>query len=158
MLETNAPLPGFIVQAFDLDAGPDPKPLGSVTTDNEGHFTLTYTTHAPPEPPPPPPTQRRLRLHVLTPQVEEIYQTEIVVQIDQTEPVTLRVVVPRLPSHYTFTDLATALQIQFPATLLAFLANHNITTLDQIRRMGALANCKAFPMTPPCQCWKPMPT
>ncbi len=146
--ETNAPLPGFIVQAFDLDAGPDPKPLGAVTTTNEGRFTLTYTTPAPADPPPPPPAQRRLRLHVLTPQVEEIYQTEIVVQIDQTEPVILRVVVPRLPSHYTFTDLAAALHIQFPATLLAFLSTYNITTLDQIRRQGGISQLEGIPNDP----------
>lgn len=90
--ETGKPLAGFSVRAFDLDAGAEARNLGRAVSDDQGMFTLAYTT-------PDNATLRngqrqntqRLRFQVCNPGCQEIHRTEKLIQPDQKQPLELRV-------------------------------------------------------------------
>lgn len=148
--DNDDPLVGFIVRAFDLDADPAPKQLEDAYTDSEGRFVVVYMTPATPEQAEEEtePQKRHLCLHILTPQGKEIHETDIEVLVDQEEPIEIRVLLPKDPAKFTFAELATALQIQFPVQLISFLAEREIHSLDHIRRAGGISHLEGLPVEP----------
>jgi len=90
--ETEEPLSGYSVRAFDLDAGEEPLELGFDMTDARGLFSVVYTTS-----PKEPAVRRRLRLHVIDSEGEEIHRTEVQVTPDQAETVDVSFPVPEVP-------------------------------------------------------------
>ncbi|MCI0723916.1 MAG: peptidoglycan-binding protein, partial [Acidobacteria bacterium] len=148
--EADAPLAGYLVHAFDLDAGEEAKDLGFDITDARGLFSVAYTT----------PRQesadeetnaleRRLRLHISDPQGEEIYQAEIRITPDQPEVVVeVRVPVPEVSERPSpaLEELNETLRLELPPELSSFLEEHEIHTLDDIRRAGGIGHLEGLPV------------
>ena len=150
--ETSAPLSGFTVSAFDLDAGPEPKELGFDITNVTGLFTVIYTAprlevldgageNVP---------VRRLRLHIIDPKGEEIHRTEVQPKIGEAQVVEIRVPVPEVPEppSPSLQELDTTLQLQLPPELLAHLADKGIQDLKDIREAGGISRIKGLPVSP----------
>ena len=151
--DTNEPLKGFRVHAFDLEAGEEPKDLGYDTTDSLGRFAVAYIT----------PrrilsedgagdnevSDRRLRLHILNPQGEEIHQVEIRIQPEQLKLEVVRVSVPKFPepADIPATELASTLDFNIPDELATHLAERGIQTLADIRRAGGIAHLEDLPIS-----------
>lgn len=146
--KTERPLVGFTVRAFDLDA-PDPTVLGHDIANAEGLFLITYTAPRPPQPEEgeePQVVTRRLRLHIVDPQGEEIHQAEIRAKAGVDEVTEIRVPVPEVPdTSATVTEIAGTTE-EFPAELLSHLAENNIRTLDDIRKRGGLSRLDGLPV------------
>lgn len=90
--ETGMPLTGFSVRAFDLDAGAEARNLGRVVSDDQGMFTLAYTTsdNAALKNGQRPNTQRIL-FQVYNPGGQKIHCTEKLIQPERRQPLELRV-------------------------------------------------------------------
>jgi hypothetical protein len=145
--ETGAPLIGFTVHAFDLDAGATPKDLGYQVTNGNGLFTIIYTAASETSSKAWKGAQaeRRLQLRILDLQAKEIDQTEIHVKTNQEQAVEIRVPVPKLPT-VTLTELATTLQLKLPQQLLPTLAKHGIRSLADIREAGGISHLEGLPV------------
>lgn len=100
--ETEVPLVGFRVQAFDLDAGAVPKDLGFDLSDALGMFYIFYTTAVEDDAP------RRLRLRIANPEGEELHTEEIEVAPLQSEVIEIYVEVPSIPVPATIPETETA--------------------------------------------------
>lgn len=115
--ETGEPLSGYSVRSFDLDVGKEPVDLGFDITNARGLCTVVYTTPQAPrreeggEYP-----GRRLRLHIVDAQGQEIYMTEIRVAPDEQEIVEVRVAVPTIPElpSPSLEDLGKKLNLKLP--------------------------------------------
>jgi hypothetical protein len=85
--ETGAPLVGFTVRGVDLDADDEgPRKTGYGITNARGLFSLVFNTprdgtHDGP---------RRLRLHVLDPQANEVEQAEVEAPVEEGQAVEVR--------------------------------------------------------------------
>jgi hypothetical protein len=141
----DAPLAGFTVRGFDLDAGSQPKELGHDITSVKGLFELAYSlprqTASEPE------TGRNLRLHILDRQGKEIHQTELHVTgkervVKISVPVPEAAEPPSLPLH----QLAEDLQLTLPQGLLTKLEANGIRTLADIRKAGGLGRLEDLPV------------
>ena len=140
--DTNAPLVGYTVRAYDLDAGPQPTELGYTISDASGIFTLAYTTTVAVQQQPSTGTGagRRLQLHILNPQGQEIAQIQVQApSAQQQQPMDIALQVPTIPA-LALSDLATQINLQLPPALLPFLAQQNIHTLDDVRQAGGIAH------------------
>lgn len=152
--DTNEPLKGFRVRAFDLEAGEEPNDLGYDTTDSLGRFAVAYITPrrilSEDEAGDDEVSDRRLRLHILNPQGEEIHQVEIRIQPEQLELEVIRVSVPKLPepADIPATELASTLDFNIPDELATHLAERGIQTLADIRRAGGIAHLEDLPVSP----------
>ena len=154
--ETSAPLAGYTVRAFDLDAGPEPKDLGFDITNATGLFTVTYTAprlegpNAEGENAP----TRRLRLYIIAPKGKEIDQTEGHAKVGESQVVEIRVPVPEVPEPLSpsLQELDSTLPLQFPPEWLAHLANQGIRTLGDILKVGSISRIgkpSGTPKSPP---------
>ncbi len=56
-------------------------------------------------------------------------------------------VLPQPPTH-PLTDLETSLELSLPESLLPFLAEHNIHTLEDIRRQAGIHRLENLPLSP----------
>lgn len=146
--ETGAPLVGFTVHAFDLDAGATPRDLGYQVTNGNGLFAIIYTMASEASPKAWKGVQagRRYQLHILDPQAHEFYQTEIRVKPDQEQAVEIRVPVPK-PPILTLSELATTLRLKLPQQLLPTLAKHGIRSLADIHEAGGIRHIEGLPVT-----------
>ncbi|MBB3188947.1 neuraminidase-like domain-containing protein [Halomonas cerina] len=142
--ETEEPLSGFTLHAFDLGAGPEPRDLGHEATDGNGLFTLLY--FAPRREPSEEEEEegeegRRLHLHIIARDGTEIAETDLSVPQEQEEVIEVRVAVPEEeePSP-TVSELAEALSMELPEGLQATLIDHGIRTLADIRREGGIGH------------------
>lgn len=147
--DTAAPLGGFRVKAFDLDADPEPQDLGEHLTDGRGYFAVVYFTPAETQKgeAETAPQERKIEFHVLNPDGEEIFQTEAVVTIDQEEVLELLVPIPEEPTP-TIEELAETCQIEIPAELSSFLAEKGITHLGDIRNGAGIGHMEGLPVSP----------
>ncbi len=145
--ETDAPLVGFTVHAFDLDAGATPKDLGYQITNGMGVFTIVHTT-------PNEPTSkagkgvnvgRGYQLHILNLQAQEIYQTQLRVKPDQEQVGEIRVPIPK-PPPLALSELATTLKLKLPQQLLPTLAKQGIHSLEDIRMAGGIPHLEGLPV------------
>jgi len=145
--ETGAPLVGFTVHAFDLDAGATPKDLGYQVTNGMGVFTIVHTT-------PNEPTSkagkgvnigRSYQLHILNPQAQEIYQTQLRVKPDQEQVGEIRVPIPK-PPPLALSELATTLKLKLPQQLLPTLAKQGIHSLEDITMAGGIRHLEGLPV------------
>src|SRR5260370_4363434 len=145
--ETDAPLVGFTVHAFDLDAGATPKDLGYQITNGMGVFTIVHTT-------PNEPTSkagkgvnvgRSYQLRILNPQAQEIYQTQLRVKTDQEQVSEIRVPGPK-PAPLALSELATTLKVNLPQQLLPTLAKQGIHSLEDVRRVGGIRHLEGLPV------------
>ena len=144
--EKEAPLAGLNVHGFDLDAGTEPKDLGSSVTDSNGFFTLVYKTQG--EGGEKNDAGCRLQLYIiLNAQTNENYQTDIQVTTDLEQVVEVHVPMPAAPQtpSPSFTDLATTLHLELPQALLTSLSEQNIHTLADIRATGGLSRLQELP-------------
>lgn len=150
--EREEPLAGFTVRAFDLDAEGEPKDLGYDMTDRRGRFAVVYTM---PRRTPPEggdggeqTAERRLCLHILNSQGEEIHQTEIRAEPVQREITAVQVpfTEPPGPADIPVTELAQALEFNIPDELKGFLTDKGIRTLADIRRAGGIARFEDLPV------------
>ena len=150
--QTSAPLAGYTVHAFDLDAGPEPKDLGFDITNTTELFTVTHTAprlegadaggeNAP---------ARELRLHIVDPNGEEIHQTEVQAKVGESQVVEIRVPVPEVPEppSPSLQELDSTLQLQLPPALLTHLANQGIRTLGDILKVGSISRIENLPVPP----------
>jgi hypothetical protein len=85
--ETGTPLVGYTVRGFDLSADGEPRQTSYGITNVRGFFSLVLNTPRDSAPGAP----RRLRLHVLDPQANEIKQTEVEASPEQERVVEVRV-------------------------------------------------------------------
>ncbi|MDL2122821.1 MAG: peptidoglycan-binding protein [Deltaproteobacteria bacterium] len=144
--ETSTPLVSYMVRAFDLDAGETPEELGHVISDSRGRFTLSYpvlkselpdegSTNGP---------QKRLRLHIIDPQGEEIHQQEIRIKIVCKQVVKFEIPVPAPvePPSPTLKELDKKLKLQLPQGLLSHLADNGIHSLHDICKIGSIEKIK----------------
>lgn len=147
--KTDKPLPRMIVHAFDLDAGPEPKDLGYDLTDAKGLFTVTYTTKRPPRKPRKTTSRRRLRLHMLDRQRQEIHRTEIRTHADPRQIVEVRVPIPAVPEPPSppLKEVAQKSKLKIPKPLLDTLAQSGIRTLTDVRRQGGLGHLHDLPIS-----------
>src|SRR5260370_4535271 len=145
--ETGAPLVGFTVHAFDLGAGSKPKDLGYQITNSIGLFAIAYTLTNETSLKQGNKNQigRRLQLHILDLQAQDIYQTEIRIKTDQQEVGEIRVPIPKPPT-LTLSELATTLRLKFPQQLLPVLAKHGISSLVDIREAGGISHIEGLPV------------
>ncbi|MBI3969614.1 MAG: hypothetical protein HY329_28560, partial [Chloroflexi bacterium] len=141
---SGAPLAGFTVRAFALDAGSQPRDLGYDLTDAAGRFALVYTVLHSAETSRA--TESRLRLHVLDPQGTSIHQTEIPATAAQRQPVEIRIPVPASPERPSpkVADLAPGLKL--PQYILRALTRRNILTLADLRQAGGIGNIGGLPV------------
>src|SRR5262245_6501895 len=105
--QTNAPLSGFTVRAFDLNAGKSPKDLGYDITSKKGLFTIVS---APPKQTAPPGKGtvpgRRFRLQIRAPKSRERIKTSITVPANHQGVFDVRIPPPPKPRSRTLTNLA----------------------------------------------------
>lgn len=153
--ETEKPLAGLTVHAVDLDAEGEPKDLGYDISDRRGRFVFVYIipsqTPLEEEDRRQRQAERRIRLHILDPQGEEVHQTEIRVQPEQQEIIAVRVPVPETPepADIAVMELASTLEFNIPDGLTNYLADQDIHTLADIRRAGGIARLVARLEEPP---------
>ena len=149
--ETEIPLAGFTVRAFDLDAGSEPRDLGHDVSDGNGLFVFVYFAlpELPQEDDVGEAPGRRLRLHVLGSDGEEIHQVEIVAPTDQEEVVEVPVPVPKEEElSPPLEELADSVNLELPSGLLDVLAGHGIKTLVDIRNKGGIGHLEGLPVAP----------
>lgn len=138
---TGAPLIGFTIRAFDLDAQPAPEELESTVTDSSGAFEIHYTTqdNMPPGGREAGEKTRRLRLHVVVPQGGEIYQTEV--EVGSGDSLKIRVPASATPesSGQMLTETARVMGIELPQELISQLGRNGIHTLADVRKAGGIS-------------------
>jgi hypothetical protein len=148
--QTGAPLEGFRVQGFDLEAATSPQDIGYDVTDRSGGFMLTYTTTsaAAPAPAPPANPQRRLRLQITSAAGAAIPTLDIQAISDGGQVNQVRVSVPPLPvtPSPTLADLDKTLDLKLPAPLLTFLASQNVHSLADINAAGGIGRLPGLPV------------
>lgn len=139
--DTGFPLKEFTVRAWDLKAQKDALELGSDITNGHGLFALSYTTS-----PKEQIQSRRLRLDILDSQGQQIYQTEIRIQPDSEQVVEVRIPVPAIsePPSPTLTQLASIWRSQFSPQFLSTLANQEIRTLADAKKVGDIRQIKGL--------------
>lgn len=148
--DSKTPLAGFTVHAFDLDAGPEPQALGHDITNAEGLFLITFTAprlssiDGEDEEPA---NTRQLRLHIVDEQGEEIHQAVVQATPGAQEITEIAVPVPEvLDTSVELTELDETLGLDLPTELLSHLAEKDINTLDDIRRLGSLSRLDGLPV------------
>lgn len=148
--ETNEPLTDYTVRAFDLGFTPA-KQLQDTISDSEGRFAIEYKLFLPIEEGSS--QTRRFRLHVLNSQGTEFWKRENIEVLPGGEVNLgdIKIDLPTKPSEFTFAQLATALNVQFPSNLIDFLADNQIQSLDQIRRAGGIQQLEGLPDSPEAQ-------
>lgn len=152
--DSGAPIPGFIVRGFDLDAGDAPKDLGWSRTNDTGSFSLLYTTSAATTtasvavPAPAEPPRRRLRLDIRDPHTTQLQHVEVEVPVQDRSAVEvrchgLRTVTPPSPS---LAEAAAAIGPALPEGLGGFLAERGVTTVADILKAGGIAHLQGLPV------------
>jgi peptidoglycan hydrolase-like protein with peptidoglycan-binding domain len=148
--QTGDALAGFTVQAFDLDAGPELQALGHDISNADGLFLITYTAprlSRTDDEDEEPDNTRRLQLHILNEQGEEIHQAVIQVTPGLEEVTAIPVPVPEVPdTSATLAELDETLDLELPPELLSHLAENGINSLDDIRRLGGLGRLSGLPV------------
>jgi hypothetical protein len=144
--ETKEPVAGYLVNAFDLEAGGEPMPLGHAFSNEQGLFALAFTTPKTDKAP----ESRRLRLIVNTPAGDQIHEQEIAAKTSGTEIIDIIVTLPEAvePPSPAIGELSEQLDLQIPDALNQFLKERKINTLADIRRSGGLSRMEDLPLTP----------
>ncbi len=146
--KTGEPLVSYTVQGFALDSDSEPRAVDNSITNSDGTFVLTYTTSTETsiatlstE------SSHRCRLHILNPQGQEIYQTEVEAK-PEPRIIEIRVLIPSVPEPPppVLEKLAATLQLELPSDLLTLLADNNIHTLEDIRRQGGIRQLEGLPI------------
>jgi hypothetical protein len=141
---TGAPMAGSVLRILDLESGQTPEEIGHETTSEEGLFIIAFgTLLGTPEP-----VRRRLRLVLLNATGAETWSTDIAVAADERKVLDFRVHVRHAaePEAHALARVSELAQIQLPADLLRFLAEHEIHTLGDIRRAGGLGRVSGLPV------------
>jgi hypothetical protein len=143
---TNAPLPGLTVRAFDMEAGAQPKALGYDVTNGRGIFAFAYATVRTSSPT----EQRRLRLNIFDREGKEIHQTEVTVKVAENKLVEVRIPGPVVtePSSPKLAELSAAVNLELPRQLTTFLTQQSIHTLEDIRKVGGINHLEGLPVAP----------
>ncbi|MGA9767844.1 MAG: neuraminidase-like domain-containing protein [Blastocatellia bacterium] len=131
--QTGAPLVGFTVRGFDLDADVGCPDLGYDKTDSNGLFAFSYIA-------PRVTSGRRLRLLVTDAEGRELHQTEVQVLPDQNQLPAIRVSLPAVetPPSPTLAELVSIIGAKIDDSLLSDLSGRGIHTLADVRRAGGI--------------------
>lgn len=140
---TNAPLASVTVRILDRDAAAEPEEIGREITDSQGQFTLSYLlpNDAPQD------AQRRLQPIVQDRDAKEIAKTDLTVKRDQSGILTIPISIPTTPldEAQRIDNLATAVKLEIPEALTAFLKERNIESLADIRASGGITALDGLP-------------
>ena len=141
---TQEPLVGLAIRAVDLDAPEGPRELGETITARSGHFTFTYVapstatsengTSAGAE------NWRRLQLHILSNEDEEVLQREVRVKVEQGMPLVIDIPFSGKPEpeDMPIVDLENELELQLSPPLRHVLEENQLNTLRDILRASDL--------------------
>ncbi|MDN3249779.1 MULTISPECIES: neuraminidase-like domain-containing protein [unclassified Streptomyces] len=154
--DTGLPVPGMSVRVSDLEAGVQPMVTGHEVTGGDGIFPIRFAV--------PPdrervqdgreaagrgaPAHRALRISASTVDREEFWSVDIQVATDQDSVLTFDVPLPQAPqpAEHALSQLVPAVGLQLPDELASFLDNHSIHTLNDIRKLGGLAQTPGLPV------------
>jgi len=141
---TTQPIPGLLVRAYDLeDDGPQPRLIGTETSNAQGLFTVGFPTNARDG-------HRQLQLEIVDSKGQIIHQVAVQAEAAQTAVVDVPVSVPSIPAppSPTIDELDKQLLLNLPGDLRTFLEQAGIQNLADIRRAGGLNQLQGLPNSP----------
>jgi hypothetical protein len=143
--ESGTPLIGYALRTDDLDAGAEPVDLGYSSTDKTGQFKITYTE---PQPSRSDQKNRRLQLHILDADGDEIYQTQAKFTPNSAQGTVISVPTNPDISSPPLTEIASQAKLNLSPRLIQTLDRQGIRTLADIRKAGGLRNQKDLQIDP----------
>jgi len=142
--ETKEPITGYLVKAYDLEAGEKPLPLGYAFSNEQGLYSLSFTIPKKNKTP----ESRRLKQIVCIPKGDQVHEEEIVAIINSMEVVDITVTSPEKvePPSSTIDEISDQLELKIPDKLTKYFKKQKITTLAELRRAGGLSRMKDLPI------------
>lgn len=145
--ENQQALANYRVNTIDLDSELGPQNRGEQLSDRHGKFEVTFITDLATDSDSAVIKKRNIEFTVLNKTGDILHKTSVIVKLPVDKALSIAVPENSLPEIVTepLSELAEALSLDIPDTLSRFLEKKKISTLEDVRRNGGIANLDDLP-------------